>query len=84
MRSENRQTKEGIGLPNQEKKNQNVRRNGKLQVIGNIGSRHHKKSGEERKNKKKKEYIRRTRKLLETKLNFNRINTPMKDTRDYS
>ena len=44
-------------------KNQNALRKGKLQVLGNIGSGHHQTSGE-----KIKEYLRRTRKLLETKL----------------
>ena len=42
------------------RKNQNTRRKGNLQILGNI------RSGDERKNKK--EYPRRTRKLLETRL----------------
>ena len=47
-------------------KNHNIQRKGKLQVLGNTGSEHQQASTDERKNKK--EYLRRTRKLLETKL----------------
>ena len=52
----------GIELPNKE----NVRRKGKLQIFGNIGSEHHQTCGDKRKNLK--EYLRRTKKLLQTKL----------------
>ena len=48
MRSRKRQMTEGIELINQEK-NQNARRKGNLQILGNIGSGHHQTSGEERK-----------------------------------
>ena len=46
------------------RKIQNALRKGKLQVLENIGSRHHQTSGDER----KKEYPRRTRKRLGKKL----------------
>ena len=61
MRSAKGQIKERIELPNQ-----NARRKGKLQVIGNIGDGQHQTSGDGR--KIRNEYLRRTRKLLETKL----------------
>ena len=35
------------------KKNQNTRKKGNLQTLGNIGSEHHQTSGEERKNSKR-------------------------------
>ena len=64
MRSGQRKITEGIELINQER----IRTLGELQVMGNIGSDHYQISGDERKNKfKKNEYLRRTRKLLETK-----------------
>ena len=47
-------------------KNQNAQSKRNLQVLGNIRSGHNKKCGDERKNLK--EYLRKTRKLLETKL----------------
>ena len=56
---------EGIELPNQEK-NQNAQRKGNLQILENIGSRHHQISNDERKTNR--DYLRRTRKLLEIKL----------------
>ena len=55
--------RETIELPNQ-KKHQNAWREGKLQVVGNIGSRYQMKMKE----RIWKEYPRRTRKLLQTKL----------------
>ena len=48
------------------RKNQNPRRKGNLQVLGGTGNGHNQTPGDEIKNKK--EYLRRTRKLLETKL----------------
>ena len=65
MRSRKRQVKEGIELLNQEK-NQNTQRKRNLQVLGNIGIGHHQTTGDEI--KIKKVYIRRARKLLQTKL----------------
>ena len=50
------------------RKNQNALRKGNFQVLGNIGSGHYQTNGDERKKKNKKEHLRRTRKLLETKL----------------
>ena len=47
-------------------KNQNARRKGNLKLLENIGSWRHQTSGDERKSFKK--YLRRMRKLLETKL----------------
>ena len=47
------------------RKNQNAPRKGNLQILGNIGSGHNQTSRDERK-KLKKEYLRSTRKLLET------------------
>ena len=49
-------------------KNQNIWRKEKWEVLGNIGSGHHQTSGEERKKKRRKEYLRRTRKIIETYL----------------
>ena len=49
------------------KKNQNTSRGGKLQVLGNIRSRHHQISSDERK-KVRKKYLGQSRKLLETKI----------------
>ena len=49
-KSEKRQITDGIELPNQERNN--TRRKGKLQVLKNIGSRHHQTRGDEGKNKK--------------------------------
>ena len=48
------------------RKNKYALRKGNLQILGNIGSWHHQTSGNER--KIKKEYLRRIRKLLESKL----------------
>ena len=45
---------------------------GNLKIIGNIGNRHHRKSGDERKNKI--EYLRGTRKLLKNKLRSRNLN----------
>ena len=63
--------------PPKSSKNKNVRRKGNLQILGNIESRHKQTRGDERKIFKK--YLRRTRKLLETKLYskniIKRINT---------
>ena len=56
---------EGVELP--KKKNQNSRRKGNLQILGNIGSWHHQTNGDERK-KLKKSISEKNRKLLETKL----------------
>ena len=54
------------------RKDQNSRRKGNLQILGNFGSGHHQTNGDERKNEK--EQLRRTRKLLDTKLhNWNLI-----------
>ena len=47
------------------RKNQNGLRKGKLQVLGNIGSRYHQTNWDEI--KKRKVYLRQMRKLLETK-----------------
>ena len=56
---------EGIELPNQDKiRTPREKRN--VQILWNIGGGQHQTSGDER--KIKKEYLRRTRKLLETKL----------------
>ena len=63
MRSGKRHMTEGIELP---RKDQNARRKGNLLILGNTGNGHHETSGDERENKK--EYLRRTRRLLETKL----------------
>ena len=52
MKSGKRHRTEGMKLPNQEK-NQNARRKGNLQILGNIRSWHHQTSGDERKNLKK-------------------------------
>ena len=49
------------------RKNQNAHKKGNLQVLRNIGGRHHQISGDKIK-KWKKGYLRLTRKLLETKL----------------
>ena len=59
------QMTKGIEVP-KSRKNKNAWRNGNLQILGNIGSRHHQTNRDERKNSKK--YFRRTRKLLKTKL----------------
>ena len=64
MKSGKRQMMEGIELPNQKKSESSEKR--KFKVLGNIGSGHHQTYGNERKNKK--EYLKRTRKLLKTKL----------------
>ena len=64
MKSEKRHLTDGMKLPNEEKIE--ARRKENLQILGSIGSRHHRTKGE--KEKIKKEYLRRTRKLLETKL----------------
>ena len=63
---------------------QNARRKESLQVLENIGSGYHQTYGDERK-KFKKEYLSRTRKLLETKLQQleDRIKKPQRKT-DYS
>ena len=58
-----KKTNNGRNKTAKSKKNQNAWRKGNLQVIGNIGS-----EQAEMKEKKKKECLRRTRKLLETKL----------------
>ena len=65
MKSGKRHMMEGIELPNQEKSERSEKRN--LQILGNIWTWHHQTSGDKRK-KIEKEYLRRTRKLLETKL----------------
>ena len=63
------QMTEGIEQPNQEKIN--VRRKGNLQILENIGSRHHQTCRDERENKK--EYLWRTRKLFESKLHYRNL-----------
>ena len=64
LKSRKRKIMEWIELPDQEK-NQNTLRKGNLRVLVNTGGEHYRKCGDER---KKKEYLRRTRKLLETEL----------------
>ena len=59
-------TKDGRNRSTKSRKNQNAQRKGNLQILGNIGSRHHQISGDEGKNKE--ELFWRARKLLETKL----------------
>ena len=66
MKSGKRHMIEGTEQPIQEK-NQNAPRKRNLPILGNIGHGHYQTSGDEKKFFKK--YIRRTRKLLETKLN---------------
>ena len=61
MKSGKRQMTEGIEL-----QNQNPRRKGNLQILRNIGREHHQTCRDERKFFFK--YLRRTRKLLKTKL----------------
>ena len=66
-------TNDGRNRTIKSRKNQNTRTKGNLQVLGNTGSGPHQTSGDER---KKIKYLRRTRKLLETKLyckNFNKV-----------
>ena len=55
-----------MNVSTESRRKKNAWRKGNLQILGNIGSRHHQKSGDDRKFLKK--YFRRTRKLLETKL----------------
>ena len=64
MKSRKRKITEGIQLPNQERI-RTLGKNGKVQILGNIGSGHHQTSGNE---KITKGHLRRTRKLLKTKL----------------
>ena len=59
-------TRAGKSRTNKSNSNQNARRKGNLQILGNIGSWHHQTSKNER--KILKEYLRWTRKLLEIKL----------------
>ena len=61
-----KKTNNGMNRTVKSRKNRNIRRKGKLQIVGNTGRGHHQTSGDERKNNKK--YFRRTRKLLETRL----------------
>ena len=58
---------DGRNKSTKSRKNQNARREGNLQILGNIRRRHPQTSRNERKEKKKKD-LRRMRKLLETKL----------------
>ena len=61
-------TNDGRNGNTKSRKNQNHRRRWNLQILGNIGSGYHQTI--------KKEYIRRSRKLLETKLHINIYPTP--------
>ena len=62
MRSEKSQITDGIEVPNQERMRT---RKGKLQVCGNIASRHHQTNRDEEKNKKRVSQTKEQ--LLETK-----------------
>ena len=72
MRSSKRQMTEGIELPNQ--KILNARRNGNLQILGNIGSRHHQTNGNEGKNSKGVSQKKRLETKLYSKNPITRIN----------
>ena len=66
MKSGKRQLTDGMELSNKDKI-KNARRKRNLQILGHLGGWHHQTSGN--KGKIQKEYLRRTRKLLETKHN---------------
>ena len=61
-------TNDGRNRTTESGKNQNAQRKGNLQILGNIGSGHHQRVEDLWKWKNKKEYLKRTIKLLGTKL----------------